>query len=81
MTGVATALSFIVVTLLTVVFSELLPKALTLRHAEAAASLTARVVLAIRQAVGPLVWVMNKLANARPPRAISFTWPVSSSDV
>jgi CBS domain containing-hemolysin-like protein len=36
MSGVATALSFIVVTLLTVVFSELLPKALTLRYVEPA---------------------------------------------
>ena len=39
MTAVATALSFIVVTLLTVVFSELLPKALTLRYIEPAAVL------------------------------------------
>lgn len=56
-------LSFIGVTLLTVVFSELLPKALTLRYVEAAAVLTARLVLAIRGVVWPLVWVMNKLAN------------------
>src|SRR5687767_7767552 len=64
MGAISTALSFVVVTLLTVVFSELLPKALTLRYAEAAASLTAATVLAIKKLVSPLVWVMNKLANA-----------------
>jgi CBS domain containing-hemolysin-like protein len=64
MTVVATALSFLVVTLLTVVLSELLPKALTLRHAESAAVLTAVPVLAIQKALRPLVWLMNGMANA-----------------
>jgi CBS domain containing-hemolysin-like protein len=63
MTGIATALSFILVTLLTVVFSELLPKALTLRYVEPAAAITAVPVLAIRMAIFPLVWVMNTMAN------------------
>src|SRR3954469_2313711 len=40
-TAVATALSFLVVTLLTVVFSELLPKALTLRYVVPVATFTA----------------------------------------
>jgi CBS domain containing-hemolysin-like protein len=57
-------LSFLLVTLLTVVFSELLPKALTLRYVPTVATLTAVPVLQIRRAVTPLVWVMNKLANA-----------------
>jgi len=61
---VSMILSFLVVTLLTVVFSELLPKALTLRYVPVVATLTAIPVLQIRRAVGPLVWVMNKLANA-----------------
>src|SRR4051812_40268878 len=61
---VSTLLSFLVVTLLTVVFSELLPKALTLRYVPAVAMLTAVPVLYIRRAVAPLVWVMNRLANA-----------------
>ena len=39
--GISTALSFILVTLLTVVFSELLPKALTLKYAMVAARMTA----------------------------------------
>jgi CBS domain containing-hemolysin-like protein len=64
MGAISTALSFIVVTLLTVVLSELLPKALTLRYAETAATLTASIVLGIKKAVSPLVWLMNKLANA-----------------
>ncbi|MGC4031368.1 MAG: CNNM domain-containing protein [Tepidisphaeraceae bacterium] len=48
----STALSFIVVTLLTVVLSELLPKALTLRYGLFAAMLTAR----------PTVWIQRRLA-------------------
>jgi CBS domain containing-hemolysin-like protein len=63
MSTVATVLSFLLVTLLTVVLSELLPKALTLKYAEAAATLTAVPVLAIRRALRPLVWVMTALAD------------------
>ena len=63
MTTVATVLSFLLVTLLTVVLSELLPKALTLKYAQTAASLTAVPVLAIQRALRPLVWVMNGLAD------------------
>jgi len=63
MTTVATVLSFLLVTLLTVVLSELLPKALTLKYAETAASLTAVPVLAIQRVLRPLVWVMNGLAD------------------
>src|SRR5688500_8663129 len=64
LTPVSVMLSFIIVTLLTVVFSELLPKAMTLRYVEAAARVSAAPVLAIRRAVAPLVWLMNKMANA-----------------
>ncbi len=63
-TTFATALSFIVVTLLTVVLSELLPKALTLRYVETVATFTAIPVLWVRRAVRPLVWLMNVMANA-----------------
>ena len=62
--AVSTGLSFILVTLLTVVFSELLPKAMTLRFVELAARLTAAPVLAIQRVIFPLVWVMNATANA-----------------
>lgn len=64
LTGVSTAISFLIVTLLTVVFSELLPKAMTLRSTELATLATARPILAVRWFVSPLVWVMNKTANA-----------------
>jgi putative hemolysin len=63
-TALSTALSFVLVTLLTVVFSELLPKAMTLRFVEPAARFTAVPVLAIQRAIFPLVWVMNATANA-----------------
>lgn len=62
--GVATAISFLIVTLLTVVFSELLPKTMTLQQTSLATILTAQAILAIRWFVTPLVWVMNKTANA-----------------
>lgn len=60
----STFLSFVVVTLLTVVLSELLPKALTLRYGLFAATLTARPTVWIQRAVWPLVWLMNHIANA-----------------
>ncbi len=44
-------------------FSELLPKALTLRYVEPAAALTAVPVLGIQKAIFPLVWIMNTMAN------------------
>ncbi len=62
--AVSTGLSFILVTLLTVVFSELLPKAMTLRFVELAARLTAAPVLAIQRLIYPLVWLMNATANS-----------------
>src|SRR6185295_17406953 len=62
--GLSLALSFIVVTFLTVVFSELLPKAMTLRYLDAAATVSAVPILAVRRALFPLVWLMNKTANS-----------------
>ena len=64
MAVVSTALSFLVVTLLTVVLSELLPKALTLRYVESVAALTAVPILLVQRAIWPLVWLMNAMANA-----------------
>jgi CBS domain containing-hemolysin-like protein len=61
--AVAVVISFVLVTLLTVVFSELLPKALTLKYATVAGRLTAVPVLGIRRAVQPLVWMMNHTAD------------------
>jgi putative hemolysin len=56
-------LSFLVVTFVTVVFSELLPKALTLRFVLPVATLTAFPMRLILTATRPLVWLMNKTAN------------------
>jgi putative hemolysin len=59
----STAVAFTVVTFLTVVFSELLPKAVTLRYVPSVARFTARPVLLILSLTRPLVWLMNKTAN------------------
>lgn len=56
-------LSFILVTYFTVVFSELLPKALTLHFISSAAMLTAIPTTLLRKALCPLVWLMNRTAN------------------
>jgi len=63
-TAISVGLSFLIVTLLTVVLSELLPKALTLRFAAFAAALTAVPITLIAKVVHPLVWLMNVLANS-----------------
>jgi CBS domain containing-hemolysin-like protein len=57
-------LCFLIVTLLTVVLSELLPNALSLQYIESAARLTAVPVWNVQRMVRPLVWLMNKMANA-----------------
>ncbi|HTL29364.1 MAG TPA: CNNM domain-containing protein, partial [Tepidisphaeraceae bacterium] len=62
--AISLALSFLVVTLLTVVLSELVPKALTLQYVEPAARLTAVPVWNVQRLVRPLVWLMNQMANA-----------------
>jgi putative hemolysin len=59
----AGALSFALVTLLTVVFSELLPKALTLRYVPYVAILTAVPTYWILRATKPFVWLMHRMAN------------------
>jgi CBS domain containing-hemolysin-like protein len=56
-------LSFVIVTLLTVVFSELLPKALTLRYVMPVATLTAVPVNVVLRLTRPLVWLMNAMAD------------------
>lgn len=61
---VSITVSFLVVTLLTVVLSELVPKALTLQHTLAVARLTAPPMRQIMRAIRPLVWIMDVTANA-----------------
>lgn len=63
MTVVSTAMGFIIVTLLTVVLSELLPKALTLQHTVVVGRFTAPPMLLIQRLITPLVWIMNGMAN------------------
>lgn len=60
---VTVATSFIVVTLLTVVLSELVPKAVTLQHTVTLATLTAQPILLIQRVLKPLVWIMDTMAN------------------
>lgn len=56
-------IGFVIVTLLTVVFSELVPKAMTLRFVEPVALFTSLPVLGFRTVTWPLVKLMNGLAN------------------
>lgn len=59
----AIVIALTIVTLFTVVLSELVPKALTLQHTLLAARLVAVPMLRIRQFIQPLVWVMTGMAN------------------
>jgi CBS domain containing-hemolysin-like protein len=61
--GISFVLSLIIVTLLTVVLSELVPKAVTLRYVETVGLMVARPILLFQKLAWPLVWLMNKLAN------------------
>src|SRR5215218_8826860 len=56
-------LAFAVVTYLSVVFGELVPKALTLDRAETLAVLVARPIELISIAVRPVVWVLERSAS------------------
>lgn len=60
---ISTGIGFILVTLLTVVVSELVPKALTLQHTVIVARLTAQPMVQIQRLIFPLVWVMSSLAG------------------
>lgn len=51
------------VTYLTVVFSELLPKAVTLRYVPHVAKVTAVPTLLVYRATSPFVWLMNRTAD------------------
>jgi putative hemolysin len=57
------ALAFSIVTYLSVVFGELVPKALTLDRADALAALVAPAVGAIAVVLGPVVWVLQGSAS------------------
>lgn len=61
--SISTAVSFIVVTLATVILSELLPKALTLQHTFLVARVVSGPLLLILRLIRPLVWIMDHSAN------------------
>ncbi len=61
--GVATAMGFFLVTYLTVVFSEQLPKVMAIRYVPLVSALVARPTKLLLTLTWPLVWVMNKSAN------------------
>ena len=58
----AFVIAFAIVTYLSVVLGELVPKALTLQHAEAIAALVARPIYVMSVALRPPVWVLEKSA-------------------
>jgi putative hemolysin len=60
---VSSVVAIIVVTYLTVVFSELLPKAMTLRYAGHIAKLTAFPTFLVYRSTVPFVWLMNRTAD------------------
>jgi CBS domain containing-hemolysin-like protein len=60
---VAVGVGFVGVTVLTVVFGELLPKALTLQHTERIALWIAAPIALVRTTLRPLVALMNGLGN------------------
>jgi putative hemolysin len=62
-TWVAFLIAFAVVTYLSVVFGELVPKALTLDRAETLAALIARPVETIEKVLAPIVWVLERSAE------------------
>ena len=61
--GLSMAISFVIVTLLTVVLSELVPKAVSLQYTLALAAVTAGPILLVQKILSPLVWLMEAMAN------------------
>jgi putative hemolysin len=62
-TWLAVLIAFTVVTYLSVLFGELVPKALTLDRADRMAALVARPIDLIARAATPLVWVLERSAQ------------------
>jgi putative hemolysin len=62
-TWLAVLIAFTVVTYLSVLFGELVPKALTLDRAEAMAAIVARPIDMIARVVAPVVWVLERSAE------------------
>ncbi len=60
---ISITMSFVIVTMLTVILAELVPKAVTLQYTIPLARLTATPILALKTVLRPLVWLMDTLAN------------------
>ncbi len=61
--GFSTICAFVIVTLLTVILSELLPKAMTLQHTMLIARVVSGPLVLVLHFIRPLVWVMDHSAN------------------
>jgi putative hemolysin len=65
---VASQLSFVIVVVvisfLSVVFGELVPKSIAVRHAHGYALATGRLILGLSWVTGPLVWLFSVVSNA-----------------
>jgi putative hemolysin len=62
-TWLAVVIAFTIVTYLSVLFGELVPKALTLDRAETLAAIVARPIELVARALTPVVWVLERSAG------------------
>jgi putative hemolysin len=62
-TSISTAIIVIIVTFLSIIFGELIPKRIGITRAEKIACLVAKPVLFLSKATSPLVWILNKTTN------------------
>src|ERR1700754_4270742 len=61
--NISTALILVFVTLLSIIFGELIPKRIALLRAEQIARLVARPVRVLSLVTHPIVWLLNKTSN------------------
>lgn len=61
--NISTALILVIVTLLSIIFGELIPKRIGLLRAEQIARLVARPVRTLSKITHPIVWLLNKTSN------------------
>lgn len=61
--GIATTIIVIIVTFLSIVFGELIPKRIGLHNAERIAKVAAAPMRAFAKATHPIVWLLNKTSN------------------
>jgi len=61
--NISTALILVIVTLLSIIFGELIPKRIGLLRAEQIARLVARPMRTLSRIAYPIVWLLNKVSN------------------